>query len=156
MDHLTPTQARLYDDVVTLASADGSDCRDVLIALPAAAADKAAVADALGGPNAGAQLLADLANTTDGPDAPTPDQIDATLAELADPNASPAEAAWWDHYAENHADVDDHHLWLSGMGDAQLAEHLAEDPDDAAAVERVRAERAAWWRRQNDTDEPAF
>lgn len=46
-------QRRLYDLVEQQAGADGSDCRDVLIRIDALAKDKAAVADAFGGPGAG-------------------------------------------------------------------------------------------------------
>ena len=57
LDALTPEQSRLYDTVLTVASWDGRDARPVLIAQDATPADKAAVAQALGGPGAGNEFL---------------------------------------------------------------------------------------------------
>lgn len=50
---LNRAQRRLYDAVSQRAGANGEDCRSVLISVEAWAKDKAAVADAFGGPGAG-------------------------------------------------------------------------------------------------------
>lgn len=52
---LTADQRRLYDEVEQ--DSTGADLRDVLRATRAAAADKAAVAEVLSGPGAGAEFL---------------------------------------------------------------------------------------------------
>jgi hypothetical protein len=86
-DDLTPAQSRLHDEVLDTAGIDGADCRDVLDSLDAPAADKAAVAEVLGGPGAGAEYLqADQDSTTAGSDRgaeddSTPDVVDDS-AEL--------------------------------------------------------------------------
>lgn len=53
--NLTPDQHRLTDHV--LSDPDGRDSRDLLIGATASAEDKAAVAEALGGPGAGEEFL---------------------------------------------------------------------------------------------------
>ena len=101
----------------------------------------------------------------------TSEEIDAILADPYVSGSEAEHAYYWEHGclpghewelpdgAEPQPDLDHHHLWLSDMGDPQLNEHLAEYPDDAAAVARVRAERAERAERADrsaDTDEPAF
>ena len=56
---LSDVQGRLYEDVLAAAGEHGRDSRDVLADSDAALPDKVAVADALGGPGAGTQFLAD-------------------------------------------------------------------------------------------------
>ncbi len=54
---LNTAQARLHNEVLTLASRDGADCKDVLEGLNAPAGDKAAVAEVLGGSGAGTEYV---------------------------------------------------------------------------------------------------
>lgn len=54
-EDLTPAQRDLYDRLD--ADSAGNDLRDLLQAEDAPAADKAAVAEVLGGPGAGAEFL---------------------------------------------------------------------------------------------------
>jgi len=68
-ENLTPDQRRLRDEVDQIAGYHGSDCRDVLIALPGTAEDKAAVAEQLGGAGAGAEFRELPADATTAVDA---------------------------------------------------------------------------------------
>lgn len=56
-NQLTAAQHELHERVLAIAGWDGSDCKDVLDRLDAPAADKAAVAEVLGGPGTGAEYL---------------------------------------------------------------------------------------------------
>jgi hypothetical protein len=62
-ENLTPEQTQLLNEVTGRAGYDGSDCRDVLLAMPAPAADKAAVAEVLGGPAAAAEFRTGTSTT---------------------------------------------------------------------------------------------
>lgn len=58
IDELTRSQRGLYDEVKRIAGWSGQDCRDVLLKLTAASdEDRAVVAEAFGGPGAGAEFL---------------------------------------------------------------------------------------------------
>jgi len=54
---LTPGQQGLHDEVLSIAGCNGADCKDVLDEADASLVDKAAVAEVLGGPGAGAEYL---------------------------------------------------------------------------------------------------
>jgi hypothetical protein len=56
---MTPTQQRLFDQVEACDDGTGRDLRDILRELPGTLPDKRAVADALGGPGAGARDFPD-------------------------------------------------------------------------------------------------
>jgi hypothetical protein len=75
IDNLNGDQARLCQQVLDAAGTDGSDCRDVLLDTNAPAADKAAVAEVLGGPGAGVEF-SDQATSSDAPTSTADDTDD--------------------------------------------------------------------------------
>jgi hypothetical protein len=96
----------------------------------------------------------------------SPDQVDQLLADPDVIGSEAEHAYYWENgclpgQGAGHDDNpvtpgEDHHRWLSGMGDQQLTEHLTEHPYDTAAVERVRAQRAEQWQAWQDQEEDVF
>jgi hypothetical protein len=138
--NLTTDQHRLTDEVLN--DPDGRDTRDLLIGTTASAEDKAAVAEALGGPGAGDDFLTGTATPSTPYEAGRLDWSQGRIDQAAALDPDSGEAYRHGLQAERTALVDDE---LDQLADATQRGGRGWASPEATAAARADLDRRATW-----------